>query len=310
MPLFIIAQGKHSTRSIWKMLNSHEEMTVMSAPISTLLCLFASLSVIAVSACGSSAASTPSTNAPVPGSFSSLTAAQHLSGSSAESNVTINMSAVGAGVNGPLNAQTGLSVFAIKDNWFSGPASVGEIDGINVFMRQGGQNSDGSGILVNVQNTGTGFLAMDEMVSSIFDPSQNIITQEIDVQDGVLNKLTGDYIGRVFNADVGQLKSAILVQNTASTSTWGNVLVNSKNGVQNFAIDDNGNLNAQTVVAAGTIQMGNLTFSQLPAAGIAGRMIFCRDCLKPGEPGGAGSGMMLFDDGRTWISTAGIAAGH
>jgi hypothetical protein len=278
---------------------------------SVLGCLLFALLVFALSACGSSAGQTPSPGmTPGPGSFSSLTAAQHLTGSSAGSNVTINMSAVGAGVNGPLNAQTGLTVFATKDNWFGGPASIGEVDGINVIMRQGGPNSDGGGILVNVQNTGMGFLAMDEMVSSIVDPSQNSITEEIDVQDGVLNKSTGDYIGRVFNADVGQLKSAILVQNTSSATTWGNVLINSKNGIQNFVIDDNGNLNGQSVIAAGTIQMGNLTFAQLPAPGVAGRTIFCQDCLKPGESGGTGSGMMLFDDGRAWFSTAGTPAAH
>jgi len=274
-------------------------------------CLLVSLFAFVLSACGSSAAQTPPTGmTPGPGSFSSLTAMEHLTGANAASNATINMSAVGAGVNGPLNAQTGLTVFATKDNWFSGPASVGEVDGILVLMRQGGPTSDGGGILVNVQNTGMGFLAMDEMVSSIVDPSQNVITREIDVQDGVLNQSTGDYIGRVFNADVGQLKTAMLVQNASSTATWGNVLINSKNGIQNFVIDDNGNLNAQTVIAAGTIQPGNLTFAQLPTPGVAGRMIFCQDCLKPGETAGAGSGMMLFDDGKGWFSTAGTAAAH
>ena len=282
-----------------------------SSLTSILGCLLLGLSACSLSACGSSAAQTPPAGTtPGPGAFSSLTATEDLTGTNAASNVTINMSAVGAGVNGPLNAQMGLTVFATKDNWFSGPAAVGEVDGITVLMRQGGPNSDGGGILVNVQNTGMGFLAMDEMVSSIVDPSQNVITREIDVQDGVLNQSTGDYIGRVFNADVGQLKTAMLVQNASSTATWGNVLINSKNGIQNFVIDDNGNLNAQTVIAAGTIQPGNLTFAQLPTPGVAGRMIFCQDCLKPGETAGAGTGMMLFDDGRGWFSTAGTAAAH
>ena len=64
----------------------------------------------------------------------------------------------GSGVNGPLTAQTGMTINIAKDNWWTG-GKVGEVDGLNVLVRQNGPHSDSSGILVNVQNQGHGFLS-------------------------------------------------------------------------------------------------------------------------------------------------------
>jgi hypothetical protein len=106
-----------------------------------------------------------------------------------------------------------LTVNISKDNWWTG-GKVGEIDGINVMMRQNGPGSDGSGILINVQNQGNGFLSATEFSSTIVDPVHNKITYGIDVQEGVLNKKTGDFIGAVYSADTGALATGILIQNS------------------------------------------------------------------------------------------------
>ena len=76
-----------------------------------------------------------------------------LTGNTYASAATVTANALGSGVNGPEKAQTGLTVNISKDNWWTG-GKVGEIDGINVMMRQNAPGSDGSGILINVQNEG------------------------------------------------------------------------------------------------------------------------------------------------------------
>src|SRR5579863_256619 len=126
----------------------------------------------------------------------------------------------GSGVNGPATAQTGLTINFSKDNWWTG-GKVGEVDGLNVLVRQNGPHSDSSGILVNVQNQGRGFLSATEFSSTIVDPIKNVLTYGIDVQEGVLDHLNGDYIGAVYTADVGGLNTGVLIQNSPGAS-WQN----------------------------------------------------------------------------------------
>jgi hypothetical protein len=152
----------------------------------------------------------------------------------------VTANALGSGVNGPQTAQTGLTVNISKDNWWTG-GKVGEIDGINVMMRQNAPGSDGSGILVNVQNQGNGFLSATEFASSIVDPARNKITHAIDVQEGVLNKKTGDFIGAVYSADTGTLGTGVLVQNSRGAS-WQYAFMYEKDGAIKFAVDGAGGI--------------------------------------------------------------------
>jgi hypothetical protein len=161
-----------------------------------------------------------------------------LTGTTYASAATITGNALGSGVNGPLTAQTGLTVNISKDNWWTG-GKVGEIDGINVMLRQNAPGSDGSGILINVQNQGNGFLSATEFSSTIVDPVHNKITYGIDVQEGVLNKKTGDYIGAVYTADNGILATGVLVQNSPGAS-WQYAIKYEKDGSLKFAVDGAG----------------------------------------------------------------------
>jgi hypothetical protein len=161
-----------------------------------------------------------------------------LTGNTYASAATVTANALGSGVNGPLTAQTGLTVNISKDNWWTG-GKVGEIDGINVMMRQNAPGSDGSGILINVQNQGNGFLSATEFASTIVDPVHNKITHAIDVQEGVLNKKTGDFIGAVYSADTGALGTGVLVQNSRGAS-WAYAFKYEKDGAVKFAVDGAG----------------------------------------------------------------------
>jgi hypothetical protein len=164
-----------------------------------------------------------------------------LNGTVYESAETVTANALGSGVNGPETAQTGLTVNISKDNWWTG-GKTGEVDGLNVMLRQNGPDSDGSGILVNVQNQGNGFLSATEFASTIVDPVSNTLTYGIDVQEGVLNKKTGDYIGAVYTADYGALATGVLIQNSSPAATWKYALKYEKNGSIKFSVDGSGNV--------------------------------------------------------------------
>lgn len=84
---------------------------------------------------------------------------------------TVTANALGSGVNGPLTAQTGMTINMTKDNWWTG-GKVGEVDGLNILVRQNAPHSDSSGILINVQNEGHGFLSATEFASSIVDAAK------------------------------------------------------------------------------------------------------------------------------------------
>jgi hypothetical protein len=161
-----------------------------------------------------------------------------LNGTSYASAGTITANALGSGVNGPQTAQTGLTVNISKDNWWTG-GKEGEIDGVNVMLRQNGPHSDSSGILINVQNQGNGFLSATEFSSTIVDPVSNTLTHGIDVQEGVLNRKTGDYIGAVYTADVGTLATGVLIQNSAGAS-WKDAIQYEKDGNSKFSVDGAG----------------------------------------------------------------------
>jgi hypothetical protein len=182
---------------------------------------------------------------------------------------TITGSARGSGVNGPATAQTGMTINFAKDNWWTG-GKVGEVDGLNILVRQNGPHSDSSGILVNVQNQGHGFLSATEFSSTIVDPIKNVLTYGIDVQEGVLDHLNGDYIGAVYNADYGALGTGILIQNGPGSS-WQNAIQYAKDGNLLFSVDGLGNIAGSSLYLRsvqlngdptnGSVDVGNLANS-------------------------------------------------
>lgn len=158
---------------------------------------------------------------------------------------TITGTARGSGVNGPATAQAGMTINFSKENWWTG-GKVGEVDGLNILVRQNAPHSDSSGILINVQNQGHGFLSATEFASTIVDPIQNVLTYGIDVQEGVLDHLNGDYIGAVYTADYGALGTGILIQNSSPSASWQNAIQYSKNGTLLFSVDGAGNIIGST----------------------------------------------------------------
>ncbi|MGB6386955.1 MAG: hypothetical protein WBD25_12040 [Terriglobales bacterium] len=171
---------------------------------------------------------------------------------------TITGTARGSGVNGPATAQTGMTINFSKENWWTG-GKVGEVDGLNVIVRQNAPHSDSSGILINVQNQGHGFLSATEFASTIVDPVQNVLTYGIDVQEGVLDHLNGDYIGAVYTADYGALGTGILIQNSSSSASWQNAIQYAKNGTLLFSVDGAGNIIGSSAYLGSVIVNGDPT---------------------------------------------------
>ncbi len=179
---------------------------------------------------------------------------------------TVTANARGSGVNGPLTAQTGMTINIAKDHWWTG-GKVGEVDGLNILVRQNGPHSDSSGILVNVQNQGHGFLSATEFSSSIVDPVKNVLTYGMDVQEGVLDHLNGDYIGAVYTADYGSLGTGVLIQNSPGAS-WQYAIQYANNGNSLFSVDGAGNIVGSSAYlggvylngdpANGSVDVGNL----------------------------------------------------
>lgn len=163
-----------------------------------------------------------------------------LNGTTYASAETVTAEALGSGVNGPQTAQNGLTVNISKDNWWTS-GKTGEIDGINVMVRQNAPDSDASGMLINVQNQGNGFLSATEFAATIVDPISNTLTHGIDVQEGVLNRKTGDFVGAVYTADYGALSTGVLIQNSPGAS-WQYALQYQKDGDLKFSVDGAGNV--------------------------------------------------------------------
>jgi hypothetical protein len=122
---------------------------------------------------------------------------------------------VGSGLNGPGSADYGKSISIIKQNYTTSTVE-GEIDGLQVVVRQGGTHSDCAGILTNVLHAGTGFSAAMESVTSIYDTGSNTITQQIDTQICVTNNYGGTgYYGFVATKSTGTGGNAYYAQGSA-----------------------------------------------------------------------------------------------
>ncbi|MCQ8279303.1 hypothetical protein NFI95_12710 [Acetobacteraceae bacterium KSS8] len=175
----------------------------------------------------------------------SMTANVNLGSTASTFGLGSSVIADGSGINGPRYAQFGGSLTAIKRGWSDPSATqgVGEVDGLSILVRQGGLGSDAGGILLNVQNTGLGFLAMSEMASTSVDVNTSQIKDGIDIQEGVIDELNNNKIGTVYNMIYGVGTNAILIQNDQNAS-WQNVLRYTQDGNLKLLIDGNGVITA------------------------------------------------------------------
>ena len=199
-----------------------------------------------------------------------LSISANVGGTTNASDVTINMTGNGSGVNGPSTAQYGQNLSCSKTNWKTA-STVGEIDCLNVNLRQGGPGSDGSGMLVNVQNAGLGNLTDAELTASVLNPTTNATPYAVDLQLGVITSAKQMY-GAVVNAVNGVGAAALYVNAPPSTGSWNSVLQAAKLGHVYFNVDGNGNLTTDgkistaALTTSGSIQAESGVVTPVPAS--------------------------------------------
>jgi hypothetical protein len=100
------------------------------------------------------------------------------------------------------------------------------------------------------------------------DPVKNVLTYGIDVQEGVLDHLNGDYIGAVYNADYGALGTGILIQNGPGSS-WNYALQYAKDGNTLFSVDGAGNIFGSSAYLGGVSLNGDPTNGSVDVGNLA-----------------------------------------
>ncbi len=190
----------------------------------------------------------------------------------------VTLSSPGSGTNGPQTAQVGMNVSCSKSNYLAA-TTVGEVDCLYATLRQDGPDSDGSGLLIDTQNTGLGFLSDTEMVASSVNRATNVANLAIDIQEGVINLGTTMY-GAVYDAKIGNGDTGVLVQANAGAS-WNYALrAMNGSGVQYFSLDGQGNtIQNGTARINGVYVSGVLQASASPVNSVAGtRLVRKADC--------------------------------
>lgn len=125
--------------------------------------------------------------------------------------------ASGPGVNTATTATYGQSIYIARPNW-PGSTLTGEIDGMNVALRQ--SNGDVAGGLFNI-GVRNGFAAVLESFTFSAD-STGTPVKGVRTQTGVINNRDGGEFGFLTNAEKGtNLTAGVMVQSTPGTgATW------------------------------------------------------------------------------------------
>jgi hypothetical protein len=155
---------------------------------------------------------------------------------------------LGSGFNGAANSDIGVNLSVIKQSYLTSTVQ-GEIDGLNVVVRQGGPtgngsttNSDCAGILVDVGiKTGSGFAAAYEGSTAVFD-SAGVTLRQVQTQVGVLDTTIGLYIGFVGNVSVGNMDDGIRLLSSGTGSYTNFLTFKNIGGVNIFQVDGFGRL--------------------------------------------------------------------
>lgn len=154
----------------------------------------------------------------------------------------------GSGANGPTNSDYGMSISVKKQNWF-GTTLTGEIDGLNIVVRQGGRMtggvaSDCAAILMNTGVVhGSGWAAGIESQTSTFSPTDASVINQVQTAMGVLDSVSSNYHGFTATANMGSNGAAFLANNVMN-STWARfVQLNGPSGQDVFNVNGSGWIN-------------------------------------------------------------------
>jgi hypothetical protein len=181
--------------------------------------------------------------------------------------------------NSPMSMDVGMTVGAEKQNWqrTSAPLPVeGEVNGMYIVQRNGGSQSDGAGMLMDVATNDLGdgtagkrynFNALFEGISRLFSGVTQVKSQN--VQFGIYNKYQHNGIGMAITALTGVHNDGVYVQSTDINNKWTNgirfykEMVNGLNTSEGIFSGDAILLGATQTIGNGT---NSYTLAQLAAA--------------------------------------------
>lgn len=167
---------------------------------------------------------------------------------------SVEMRPTGSGSNGPSVADYGQSISVIKQDFFNTEVR-GEIDGLNITVRQGGRAvggiSDCAGILLNVGTVhGTGWAGSIEAQTSTFNATTAAVQTQVQSAMAVLDSSTSSYYGFTTTSNVGTLGDAFLATE-AGSAAWTNFLrFNNSSGVDTFIVDRAGRITIKATSGA------------------------------------------------------------
>lgn len=201
-----------------------------------------------------------------------------------QSTVHVEHKAKGSGQSGQGTADVGLSVLVLKEGVGSGTERSGELNGVDISIRNGGADCDSAGILMNVGAYGTGFHALIEGV--VTNVQNNVIVQALNVQLCVIDNRSGKSYGLVIQSHTGGQDVGVLIQNTTGGA------------FNDFSIFKYNNLEAHRINGLG------ITYMRDPVAGHDNRMIsmgVVSGSLNFGNDSGSASLMSLTQSGRLQV---------
>lgn len=144
----------------------------------------------------------------------------------------------GSGANGPTNADYGMTISVIKKNFLT-TSTIGELDGLNIVVRNGGGNtSDCAGILINAGVVGGSFCAAIENQTSLLNSSGTVLKQ-ISTQVGVVDDVNTNSFGFFTKMNSGTGKKAIQA-NFATGAFWQDLISLENDAYALFRVDGNG----------------------------------------------------------------------
>ncbi|QEU28853.1 hypothetical protein [Pseudomonas luteola] len=155
----------------------------------------------------------------------------------------LEMEALGSGYNGPTNADIGQKIYIRKKGFTEGSSAAGEIDGLQIVVRQGGRLSDCSGILANVVHYGTGYSAVLEGLTGLVE--NNVLTKQVQTQAAIIDTVADAIVGHQVAAVYGSCDDAyVATQGVASgnNGTWKNFFRGITNGVSRLLITAKGRI--------------------------------------------------------------------
>ncbi|AIT81213.1 hypothetical protein [Novosphingobium pentaromativorans] len=150
--------------------------------------------------------------------------------------------------NGPAHADIGFNVSVIKDG-----TNVGEVDGLNVVVRQAGAASDACAILTDVAgwNGGTGFWGQHEGSTKHIDGGGTTLL-DIRTQMGIIDTVNNSSFGFFATPDTGTIGYGLLFITEASGGQFDNHIAAIVDGRTAFQVDEEG----RTYVNAGDLETG------------------------------------------------------